>query len=144
MYAYFLSSKNFSRKPIAFEFEWKCDVTYNGTFWKEYEEILVTLSDPSLEDQILSSTASLSIPLYLASTGSTSSSRNSLTCSGALPTKLEGSKSEGSWGKIGAKYESSLILLTRSLSAPCCFTCTPASCDNTRIFSWQTWNANEK
>lgn len=80
------------------------------------------------------------IPLgLLCFTDSTWSTYSLPTWSGALPVKVEGSSKAFNCWCIGVKYGESLILSTRSLSPPSCFTTFPACWDNTRICSWHSY-----
>ena len=66
-----------------------------------------------------------SIPPRLSSlskAGLTHSSTNLSTCSGALPTKLFGSRSATRSSLIGSKYGSALTRSIRSFSRPSCLT----------------------
>ena len=62
--------------------------------------------------------------------------KHGLTCSGALPTKLLGSKSSSRFPCTGEKYADCFISSTRLLSRPFSFTSAAAICDNLRISSW--------
>ncbi|KAH3673156.1 hypothetical protein WICPIJ_009890 [Wickerhamomyces pijperi] len=66
----------------------------------------------------------------------TSLARNLATCSGALPTKVDGSKRDCKSPQIGLKNSVLEILSIKSLSPPCCLTTAAAWWERTLISSW--------
>ena len=63
-----------------------------------------------------------------------------LTCCGALPMKVDGSKSWFKWEWIGRKYSQLSISFTKLFSLPNSLTSREANWESTRISSWHSCN----